>query len=449
MKRQRRIAGLAAATILLGSITACAPARPSEAPDGSGPGPSAAASLPITPGPSPTLDRVVGWRSDLAGLLPAMDAIHPNLTHGTPRAQLDAAVAAASTAVPSVGNDALLVDVLRIVAMVSYAGCDAHTGAFIWGTGSYPVDSPPLRVWLFEDEVVIVDALPPYAGLIGSRIDSVEGTPIGDVLDELYPLIPRDNAQTLRLLAPRYLLIPQVLRGLGLADEGDVTLGLTDDAGARQAVDVAPISMADYNAWAGPYGLHLPADANVEYLSRIDEALWWKRLPDVETLFVQYNRVDRLPSATLSDLKSALHAPDVARVILDMRHNFGGEVEAIDPILTLFKDPAFDRPGRLAVITGRNTFSAASLMVARLDQETSATFVGEAMGGCPTAYGDSSDVTLPFSGIVVSVAGMLEVGVSADDTRQTIEPYVLTELTRSAWEDDRDPAREAIVGIGP
>jgi hypothetical protein len=448
MKRRRRIAGLAAATILLGGIAACAPAGP-VAPNGSGAPASAATEEPVTQAPSPSPDRVTGWRSDLGGLLPAMDAIHPNLTHGTTRADLDAAVAAASADVANVDDDALLVDVLRIVAMVSYGGCDAHTGAFIWGTGSYPVDSLPLRLWLFEDDVVVVDALPPYEGLIGSTIDAVENAPVADVLDALYPLIPRDNAQTLRLLAPRYLLIPQVLRGLGVADGGGVTLGLTDDAGARQAVDVAPIPMADYNAWAGPYGLHLPADSDVEYLSRIDEALWWKRLPDVETLFVQHNRVDQLPSATLSDLKSALHAPDVARVILDVRHNFGGEVSAIDPILTLFKDPAVDRPGRLSVITGRNTFSAASLLVARLDHDTSATFVGEEMGGCPTAYGNSSDVTLPSSGIVVSVASMLEVGVTSDDTRQSIEPDVLAELTQSAWEDGRDPAREAIVGIGP
>ena len=378
-----------------------------------------------------------------------MEAIHPNLAHGTGRDQLDAAAADLLTKVPTAANDELMVGVLRIVAMVSYGGCDAHTGAFIWGTGTYPVDSLPLRLWLFEDDVVIVDALPPYQGLIGSRIDAIDDMPMTDVLAALYPVIPRDNAQTLRLLAPRYLLMPQVLRGLGLAGGADVSLGLIDDAGARQTVDVAAIPMAAYNAWAGPYGLHLPADPNVEYLSRIDEALWWKRLPDVETLFVQYNRVDRLPSATLSDLKSALHAPDVARVILDMRHNFGGEVEAIDPILTLFKDPAVDLPGRLSVITGRNTFSAASLMVARLDQETSATFVGEEMGGCPTTYGNSTDVTLPFSGIVVSVAGMLEVGVTSDDTRQSIEPDVPAELTQSAWEDGRDPAREAIVGIGP
>jgi hypothetical protein len=44
---------------------------------------------------------------------------------------------------------------------------------------------------------------------------------------------------------------------------------------------------------------------------------------------------------------------------------------------------------------------------------------------------------------------MLEVGVSSDDTRQSIEPDVLAELTQSAGQEGRDPAREAIVGIGP
>lgn len=438
----------AVGALLTVALLACAPVGPTLPPSSTAPSAAASAAL-VTPAPSATPDRAAGWRSDIERLVPEMAKIHPDLTHGTSRAALDSAASDLADTVAQATDDELMVGVLRIVAVVSAAGCDAHTGAFIWGTGIHPVDSLPLRLWLFGDEVVIVGALPPYTDLIGRRIDSVEQIPIHDVRLLLDPLIPRDNDQTVRLLTPRFLLIPQVLRGLGIADAGDVTLGLTDDAGASSTVDVAPIPMAEYNAWAGPYGLHLPADPNVLYLSRIEDALWWTRLTDVETLFVQYNRVDRLPPSTLNDLRAELRKPDVARVILDLRHNYGGEVSALDPTLALFDDPAVDRPDRLYVVTGRNTFSAASLLVARLDRDTDAVFVGEPMGGCPTAYGNSSDVTLPFSGIVVSVAGMLEVGVAADDARPTIEPDVLAELTRPAWEDRRDPAREAIVGIGP
>ena len=383
-----------------------------------------------------------------------MDRLHPNLGHGTPVVDLEAAAARLSADVPTLTDDQLLVGVLRIVAMVSAHGCDAHTGAFIWGTGTYPVDSLPLRLWLFPteqaDSLVIVDALPPYEDLVGSTIEKIDGVEELKVRIALDAVIPRDNDWTFRLLVPRYVLIPQVLRGLEIVGDGPtISLGLITPEGNPRTVDVQPIPMSDYNAWAGPYGLHLPADPRALYLSKMDEAIWWAMQPDAQTLFVQYNRVDRLPTANLIDLKAALHAPAVRRVILDMRHNFGGEVSAIDPILTLFKDPAVDQPGRFDVITGRNTFSAASLLVARLDAQTEATIVGEPMGGCPTAYGNSTDLTLPFSGIVVSVAGMLEVGVSATDSRATIEPDIPVPLTRDEWANGGDPAVGAITTLVP
>jgi len=436
-----RIAGFLA-TLALVACTTTAPPPP--ATEATATRPPASREPTPTAAPSPTADRDAGWRDDLERLIPAMATIHPNLAHATSREALNAAVAALIATVPDATDDELMVGVLRIVAMVSADGCDAHTGAFVWGTGTYPVDSLPLRLWLFPgeqaDSLVIVDALPPYEALIGSTIDTIDGEEELLVRQQLTALIPRDNDWTLRLLLPRYVLMPQVLSGLGIADEGPVSLGLTTPSGTSSTVDVEPIPMAQYNAWAGPYGLHLPADPEVLYLSRIDDALWWQRLQDGETLFVQYNRMDRLAQSQLNDLRAVLHKPDVARVVLDLRHNYGGEVSEVDRMLGLFEDPAIDQPGRLFAITGRNTFSAASLLVARLDRDTEATLVGEPMGGCPTAYGNPEDVTLSFSGIVVSVAGMLEVGVSADDDRETIEPDIPSELTRDDWAHGSDPA---------
>ncbi len=398
----------------------------------------------------PSLDRAAGWRSDLASLIPGMAGIHPDLTHGASRADLDAAVAALSATVDTATDDQLMVGVLRIVAMVSAAGCDAHTGAYIWGSGTYPVDSLPLRLWLFanedeEEEVVVVDALAPYRDLIGSRIDTIEGHPVRDVIAAIDPIVPRDNAQTVRLLMPRFLLIPQVLRGLGLADAGPVTVATTAASGAASTIDVAPVPIAAYNAWSGPYGLHLPADPDVLYLSRIDDALWWTSLadelePDKHTVFVQNNRTDDLPATLLADLKAALHEPGVNRVILDVRHNFGGELRAIPPIQALFEDPAVNQPDRLFVITGRNTFSGGSLLAARLDKDTSTQILGEAMGGCPTIWSDPSELTLPASGIVVNVADDVAIGVDPNDTRLTIEPDIFAVVTREDWAARVDPA---------
>ena len=449
-------AGLVSA-LLATALTACAPTPPPSASPGTSP-----ASLAPSPAPTagavataqPSLSRNDGWRADLALLIPGMAAIHPDLTHGVSRADLDAAVASLSATVDTATDDQLMVGLLRIVAMVSAAGCDAHTGAYVWGSGSYPLDSLPLRLWLFPDEdggdgdeVVVVDALPPYQALIGSRIDTIEGRPIADVMAAIDPIVPRDNIQTVRLLIPRFLLIPQMLRGLGLADSGAISLALAAVDGAPTTIDVEPISMADYNAWAGPYGLHLPGDPDVPYLSRIDDALWWTILeddldPDQHTVFVQNNRTDDLPAALLGDLTAALREPDVTRVILDLRHNFGGELRAIPPIEAPFQDPSVDQPEHLYVLTGRNTFSGGSLLVARLLRDTQAVIVGEPMGGCPTIWSDPTDLVLPSSGIVVSVADDVAVGVDANDSRLTIEPDVAAVLTREEWADGRDPAIE-------
>lgn len=441
-----RLRALAVAVLV---VAGCAPGP---SPSGVAPSPGMTPSPAGSPTPSPisTEDRNAGWAADLAALVPGMDALHPDLTHAVPRDVLDGAVAALADEIGISSDDRLMVGVLRIVAMVGGpAGCEGHTGVFPWGSGTFPVDSLPLRLWLFDGDVVIVDALPPYEGLVGSRIDTVEGRPMAEVIDTVGPVIPRDNEQTVRLLLPRYLLMPQVLHGLGVADVGPIALGVSAPDGGTSVEVVEPIPMATYNDWAGPYGLHLPEDEAVLSLSRIDDLLWWEVLPDAATLYVQLNRIEAVPSAQLAELRAAAQEPDIERVVVDLRHNVGGEVSAIGPVLELLSDPAIDRPGELFVITGRNTFSAASMLVARLDDGTAARIVGEPMGGCPTLYGNARPLELPFSGLEVSVATELSVGVRADDPRLTIEPDVSAVLTREDWADGRDAALEAIVVITP
>jgi hypothetical protein len=456
----RRAAFFLATLVIAAAVAACGSAV--TPPSGAAPsaGPSATSASATTPAPTATarasLGRADGWRADIAALVPGMAAIHPDLTHGTSRAELDGAAAALATTVDTASDDELMVGVLRIVALVSRAGCDAHTGAYVWGSGTYPVESLPLRLWLFPrddgeagDDVVIVDALPPYADLVGSRIDSVDGHSIAEVLAAIDPIVPRDNRQTVRLLTPRFLLIPQVLRGLGLAGDGAVSLGLAKGDGPATTVDVQPVPMATYNAWAGPYGLHLPADPTVRYLSRIDDALWWDVLDDEETLFVQYNRVDPLQPSDVADLQAAIGDPAIARIVLDLRHNYGGELSALNAMTPILAGAANGEADRLFVFIGRNTFSAGSLLAARLLRDAKATLLGEATGGCPTIWSDPVDLPLPWSGITVSVAGDVAVGVDPNDPRLTVEPSVSAVLTLDEWQTKVDPALEQLTVQAP
>ena len=84
-------------------------------------------------------------------------------------ADLERAVAALDGAATSLDDDGLLVGLMRLVALVSADGRDAHTGLYAWGEGEYPLTSLPLRLWVFDDGVHVVTALPPYEDLVGAR----------------------------------------------------------------------------------------------------------------------------------------------------------------------------------------------------------------------------------------------------------------------------------------
>ena len=97
----------------------------------------------------------------------------------------------------------------------------------------------------------ITDAMAPNAGLVGARLLAVGATPIDEVLEMLEPLVPRDGPATVRSFRPMYLLRAIVLRGLGLADDGPVTLTLSLD-GEERVVDLEPVPSAEHQSWAAP-----------------------------------------------------------------------------------------------------------------------------------------------------------------------------------------------------
>src|SRR5439155_17521688 len=113
-------------------------------------------------------------------------------------------------------------------------------------------------------------------------------------------------------------------------------------------------------------------------------------------------------------LRRAVAHDRFAQTVVDIRQNYGGDIGAATPVLGIL-ETARVRARPLYVITGRNTFFAASLFAAEIERATRAIFVGEPMGGSPNLYGDSRAITLPYSGIVVEVSTVYHVGSTPND----------------------------------
>ena len=108
-----------------------------------------------------------------------------------------------------------------------------------------------------------------------------------------------------------------------------------------------------------------------------------------------------------------------------------------------------NRRGRLYLLTGRATFSAAANFAAEIDRDTRAIIVGEPTGGGVETYGDTFPLTLPTLGWTVHIAARYhERKKSRSDHRLAVEPDVPVDLTSSQYFAGRDPVLErALRGL--
>jgi hypothetical protein len=134
-----------------------------------------------------------------------------------------------------------------------------------------------------------------------------------------------------------------------------------------------------------------------------------------------------------------------AGLVLDLRMNGGGD-NSLTPIVTsgILQRPELNTRGRLFVIIGRATQSAAENLVNRLERDTNAVFVGEPTGERPNMYGDPQTFVLPNNRLQVHIASLYWQDMGPRDHRDTTGPEIAAELTEDDYERGIDPAMEAI-----
>ena len=410
--------------------------------------PSTGAPAPTTI-PSPTLSRDDGWRADIDRLLEAREQIHPNPWHGLPRDTYIVAADAAKARIPTLSDEQALVELVRLAAMPGWAGREGHTGMFPFSADSGTHEFPIL-LWQFRDGLVITDARAPYTDLIGSRIVAIDDQPIEKVLALVEPLAPRDNPSNLLAFATLYLRVSELLTGLGIQGAvGPATFSLVDRDGRERDVQIDPIPAADDAAWRGANVLRLPSRVDTMWLRDMDRALWWTYLASSKTLYVQYNAVRGGINAVADEILARAKQGDINQVVVDLRNNGGGDNTTYGHFLSVLQDPAIDQPGRLTLLIGRNTFSAAANFATTVEQTTDAEFAGEAMGGSPNLYGDVRAIPLPHSGQVVFIATRYWEKSTADDDRITIRPGLRIILSSEDYYSGVDPVLLGVIGDTP
>lgn len=395
------------------------------------------------------------WREDLRFMAAEMKRRHKNLYHSITQQQFDAAVADLDRQIPTLKRNQIIVGMMRIAAMVG----DGHTRIDPRKDSNFGFRSLPLRLYLFDDGLYVRAADPAYSDLLGARITAFDGVSTNAAIDRVDAIVSKDNAMALKLFAPVYLNMPDILEALKLSPHSDVAVLTLSRAGRTwtakvPAGDVAAPwpsdtdgSFIDPPGWLDarttpqpPLWLQAPLDLHREVA-----------LPPQRAIYSQLNEVTDIKGETLPQygrkIRDAAKAMNAAKLIVDLRLNYGGNMDLRNGYLSeLIK--AEDDDTQLFVLSGRASFSATEALLVDLRRLTHAVFVGEPASSKPNSYGNSYRAQLPNSGISIRTSirwnqldGQSEAPWTGVD--------VAAPLTFTDYAAGRDPALEAVFAYTP
>ena len=304
----------------------------------------------------------------------------------------------------------------------------------------------PIRLYDFPEGLVVVGEVGRSRGLLGRRLVAIGGIPVERAVAAVRPLVPRDNEHSRAARVPQYLLVAEVLHGLGLVPSaGPLRFRF---AGGRE-LTLVPVGATRYLAAFPdlvvpqiPQGL--PVRPRPAFLARRLDQLWTAVIDRGRAVYVGYNFTLPWTGDVAARVRRLAARPAVRRVIVDIRNNPGGDNGTYAPLLDALR--ALDGRVPIVVLTSRATFSAAGNLAADLER-TKAVFVGEATGAAPNQYGDPQPVTLPRLGLTFHVATVWwqKSERGGDDPRLAIEPDVPVEYSAAAFRAGRDPVLAAAL----
>jgi tetratricopeptide (TPR) repeat protein len=391
------------------------------------------------------LSREQRWNADLQFLLQEIERLHVNPYHSISKQKLLAKAQAIETEL------AELTDQQVVFRMMELLGALGNGHNFIVPTNAKQgvFSKLPLQFYWFNDGVYIVNADAPYQALVGRKVIAVGDQAIFDVLEKIGRVNARDNNMQQRWLAPFYLALPEVLVALDIVESADeVPLTLAGGAGGGQTITLEGTAFS----FSGFPSLPTLESNNPGYLANKGQSYWLEQQAEKDLLYVQFNSVSQMPSESLTVFSRRIidlvNEGEVRYLVLDLRHNSGGDGSILPPITQAMLHFTANDPGnRLFVIVGRNTFSAAHLLLADLNRLTDAIIVGEPSGSRPNHMGEAGWFVLPYSDVWGIISSQYHQASRSEDHRVWVAPHLPVTLSSAQYFAGRDPAMEQILQL--
>ena len=307
----------------------------------------------------------------------------------------------------------------------------------------------PITVKWFEDGLYVVRINEENASILGSKLVKVNGIDISLVLTKLRAVVPHGNDSRFKKYAYSYLRLPGLLYALGITTNSaqstfsflkngvlsDVTFDNMPDEVYEKTTFVEYDSVKD----SLPFSRQKPED------------YYWFTYDSIHKAFYfQYNRIGNMKTERASVFASrmweAVDTLEIDKFILDVRDNGGGQFAYALPFIQGILDrPKINARGKLFVISGYNTFSAALDLVRNLEVKSNAIIIGEPPGDYAASSGDAESFVLPQTKVKIQLSTVFHPTVFENDNRKEILLDKFIETHWKHYKANKDPLYDYVI----
>lgn len=392
------------------------------------------------------ITREEAWTRDIEYLEKRINELHFSPNHAIGKISLSNEFLKIKTKLTSLSDNQIVVKLMKIIGRLG----NGHNLIIPTSPNKGALKRLPIQLYHFNDGIFIIDADHSFEQWIGYKVDLIENTPINEALLKTNSVNAKDNSMQTLWLGPYYLGMPDILKDLDIIkNTNQITLTLSNSNGKSQKV---MMNSVEWNFTGFPKMSKLKDNKQPLFLSKIDEPYWSKLFPENNTIYIQFNAVTQKKTQSLKEfnieLRNTIRQNNIDNLILDLRHNHGGNGSILPPMLkTIINFEVMNPNGRIFVLMGRETFSAGQNLLTDITKYTNPILVGEPSGSKPNHIGEAGWFKLPYSGLMGLISTQFHQTSKAEDNRKWIAPHIPTSLSSSDYFDGTDKAMDIILEI--
>jgi tetratricopeptide (TPR) repeat protein len=402
------------------------------------------------------------WRQDVDTLAALIGRYHPKPWEKISREDFMLRKAQLKGNLGDWTREKTIVEMMKLVASLK----DGHTGIVLNNKAGFNLWFP-VRMERFPDGIFVIATDELHQGLLGTRILKIGNLQAEEAYRQVAQIVPMDSGTEVCWRTSNYIANAVALKALGIIqDDKRLDLEVANAQGVTESVELtsAPWRMRGNWMWnkaADPttntvktiYDDHM--SELPPYLARMIPnriPYWFEFYPDRKLLFLQWNAVTDWNQDPFAEFTKKLfktldeNKKDIDKFVIDMRFNEGGNGYLLPPFVQEFilRRDLLPR-GKLFIITGSATFSAAPNFIGQMLKQTSAITVGDVAPGPLNWCSDVLDFELPNSNLILNVSSMFWMTGHAMDKRGCYPPHVYLSQTYKDYVSWKDGPLEAIL----